>query len=95
MPEKVYISFDVDGLDPSLCHSTGTPLPGGLLFNEVLYILQYIKQSGRTLIGFDLSELGGGSAVCEFDANVGARILCKLCGIAAATNDLLPGGSAK
>ena len=75
MPQKVYISFDIDGLDPKLCPSTGTPVPGGLELTEVFYLFKKIVQSGREIIGFDLCEVGSTS---EFDGNVGARVAYKL-----------------
>lgn len=75
LPQKVYISFDVDGLDPSLCPHTGTPVPGGMTFNEVVYLLKEIVASGRSIIGFDLCEVGDD----RWDANVGARVLYRLC----------------
>jgi len=75
LPEKVYVSFDIDGLDPKLCPGTGTPVPGGLEFYEVNYLIKKLVESGRTIIGFDLCEV----ATDEWDANVGARILYKLC----------------
>ncbi len=74
LPQHVYISFDIDGLDPSLCPNTGTPVAGGLSFNEALYLLEQTVRSGRTIIGFDLSEVGDD----PWDANVGARILYRL-----------------
>jgi agmatinase len=78
LPGEVYISFDIDGLDPVLCPSTGTPVPGGLSFNEALHIIKTIVTSGRRIIGFDLNEVAPGET--EWDANVGARLLYKLCG---------------
>lgn len=84
--EEVYISFDIDGLDPRFCPHTGTPVPGGLDFHEVLFLFKKLAQSGRRVIGFDLNEvsLGENTSVTdpasEWDANVGARILYKLCG---------------
>lgn len=80
LPEKVYVSFDIDGLDPSLCPHTGTPVPGGLSFNQAVHLLDTIRTSGRKIIAFDLVEVSPGKS--EWDANVGARILYKLCGIA-------------
>ncbi|TDX01130.1 agmatinase family protein [Dinghuibacter silviterrae] len=77
LPSKVYISFDIDGLDPKLCPHTGTPVPGGLETAQVHYLCQRILDSGRTLIGFDLVEVGAGPN--DWDANVGARQLLKLC----------------
>jgi agmatinase len=82
LPEKVYISFDVDGLQPTLCPHTGTPVPGGLQVEEVFYLFRLLKESGRTLIGFDLNEVSSGGedlSAAEWDGNVGARILYKLC----------------
>ncbi len=78
LPENVYVSFDIDGLDPSLCPSTGTPVAGGLSFSEAKRILSEIVASGRKIVGFDLTEVVP-NAENEFDANVGARILFKLC----------------
>jgi agmatinase len=76
LPAKVYLSFDIDGLDPKLCPCTGTPVPGGLEAAEVYYLCRRILESGRTFIGFDLVEVGVGAT--EWDANVAARVLFKL-----------------
>ncbi len=75
LPGNVYISFDVDGLDPKLCPATGTPVPGGLEFNQVTFLFKKIVESGRKIIGFDVCETGN----AEWDANVAARIIYKLC----------------
>lgn len=75
LPRNVYVSFDVDGLDPKLCPATGTPVPGGLELEEAFCLLREVIRSDRTLIGFDLCEVGDG----EWDGNVGARIIYKLC----------------
>ena len=80
LPRKVYVSFDIDGLDPPYCPSTGTPVPGGLSFDETAYLLEALAASGRTVIGFDLCEVAPGEEGDEWDANVGARVLYKLCG---------------
>ncbi|MFA7033765.1 MAG: arginase family protein, partial [Bacteroidales bacterium] len=69
-------SFDVDGLSPDLCPNTGTPVPGGLSYNQADYLLHRVASS-REIIGFDLCEVGPGED--EWDANVGARLLFKLC----------------
>jgi agmatinase len=86
LPEKVYVSFDIDGLDPSLCPNTGTPVPGGLSYQEAIHLLREVVESGRKIIGFDLCEVGG--AGHEWDGNVGARILYKLCNLMALSNGL-------
>ena len=77
LPNNIYISFDIDGLNPSLCPNTGTPVPGGLEFNQVAFLLKKIAQSGKNVIGFDLCEVSPGKNN-EWDANVGARVLFKL-----------------
>ena len=55
-PKKVYISFDLDGLDPSIMPATGTPVPGGLGFNESLELIQKLIKD-REIVGFDVVEL--------------------------------------
>lgn len=75
LPERVYVSFDVDGLDPRFCPGTGTPVPGGLDFEEASILLGLLAEQ-REIIGFDLVEVAGG----EWDGNVGARLLYKLIG---------------
>lgn len=82
LPQAVHISFDIDGLDPTLCPNTGTPVPGGLAFEEATYLLSRLAASGRTIIGFDLVEVTPGKHD-EWDANVGARLLWHLCGVLA------------
>ncbi len=84
LPEKVFISFDVDGLDPKLCPNTGTPVQGGLETEEIFYILNKIVKSGKKIIGFDLNESGVGET--DWDSNVSARILFKLCNLLVASN---------
>lgn len=81
LPQQVYVSFDIDGLDPALCPGTGTPVPGGLSFAEAQALLLAVVRSGRTVVGFDLVEVAP-SEGSEWDANVGARLLYRLCGLA-------------
>lgn len=80
LPSRVYISFDIDGLDPSNCPGTGTPVPGGVSFHEASYLLEVLANSGKKIIGFDLCEVASQNKESEWDYNVGARILYKLCG---------------
>lgn len=75
--KDVYISFDIDGLDPKYCPNTGTPVPGGLEFHEAVYLIRSVVESGRRIVGFDLNEVGPSDD--EWDANVGARLLFELC----------------
>ena len=84
LPKTVYVTVDIDGLDPSLCPRTGTPVPGGLSFRQLSLLLDLLRESDRRIVGADLVEVGtdqsGGS---EWDANVGARVLYRLCGLVA------------
>ena len=88
LPEKVYISFDIDGLDPKLCPHTGTPVPGGIEFYQATTLIKALAVSGRTIIGFDLCEVAPYEND-EWDANVGARILWQLCNWMGVSNKLL------
>ena len=63
-PKKVYISFDVDGLDPSIMPATGTPVPGGIGYYKSLDLIKKMIK-GREVIGFDMVEL---SPIKNFEA---------------------------
>jgi agmatinase len=84
LPKRVYISFDIDGLDPKLCPNTGTPVPGGFEFEEAAHLIQTVVESGRTIIGFDLNEVSPRDD--EWDANVGARMLYRMINMTAKSN---------
>jgi agmatinase len=85
LPENIYISFDIDGLAPEFCPNTGTPVPGGLSFQKAVYLLRKVVESGRKIIGFDVCEVAPGKD--EWDANVGARIIYKLCNLMYMSNN--------
>lgn len=80
LPQTVYLSWDIDGLDPTLCPGTGTPVPGGLSWHEAIALLRALVRSRRRIVGFDLCEVVEGPT--EWDANVGARLLYKMIGFA-------------
>jgi len=84
LPEKVLISFDIDGLDRKLCPHTGTPVPGGFELEEVFYVFKKLLESGRKIIGFDLNEVG--ISETDWNSNVGARVLFKLCNLLVTSN---------
>ncbi len=84
LPHNVFISFDIDGLDPKLCPHTGTPVQGGFETEQIFYLFKKIAQSGRQLVGFDLVEVGVSHS--EYDENVGARCLFKLCNMLTAAH---------
>jgi agmatinase len=80
LPSDIYLSWDIDGLDPTLCPGTGTPVPGGLSWNEAIGLLRAIRRSGKRIVGLDLCEVSPGES--KWDANVGARLLYKMIGFA-------------
>lgn len=77
LPERVFISFDIDGLHPSLCPHTGTPVVGGFELEQITYLFFQLVESGRKIVGFDLNEVAPGPEG-DWDANVGARALWNL-----------------
>tara|TARA_B110000263_G_scaffold244042_1_gene251553 strand:+ start:538 stop:831 length:294 start_codon:yes stop_codon:yes gene_type:complete len=54
--KNVYLTFDVDGLDSSIMPATGTPEPGGLLWDETLNIIK-IAAKNSNIVGADINEL--------------------------------------
>ncbi len=99
LPQSVWISFDIDGLDPALCPNTGTPVPGGLSWAEALFWLDQLAGSGREVVGLDLNEVNPGpdwdatrSQHDSWDAIVGARLLYRMVGTALATRRSVSAG---
>lgn len=91
LPKNVHISFDIDGLSPDLCPNTGTPVPGGLSFDQALTLFATVAESGRKIVSFDLNEVAQPEGTdSEWDGNVGARILFKMCGWTMVTNGMKP-----
>lgn len=99
LPEKVWVSFDIDGLDPRYCPHTGTPVPGGLEFSEAVAIIRLLAKSGRKIVGFDVVEVAPPlddagkpierrQAYDEWDANVGMRLIYKISALALASQKL-------
>ena len=68
----------IDGLDPRFCPHTGTPVPGGLEFEQAVHLVREVVRSGRRIIGFDLCEVAPGPDGDEWDANVGMRLLYRM-----------------
>ena len=79
-PERVFITFDVDGLDPAVIGETGTPVPGGLGWYQALELATEAVR-GRRLIGFDVVELApqSGKIASDFAA---ALLVYSLMGLA-------------
>jgi agmatinase len=83
LPDKVYLSFDLDGLDPSIIPGTGTPEPGGLGWWDALALLRAVFTQ-REVVAFDVVELlpEPPSHVSDFAA---ARLVFKILAYAAAS----------
>lgn len=89
LPQKVWLSYDIDGLDPTLCPSTGTPVPGGLSYLEACFLTAEVARSGRTIVGLDLNEVAPSPHGGEWDGNVASRLLYKMIGWMFASNALV------
>jgi agmatinase len=89
LPHNVYLSWDIDGLEPTLCPNTGTPVPGGLTFAQAVALLEGIVRAKKNIVGFDLNEVSDGGSGSEWDGNVGARLLYKMIGWTLVSQDLL------
>ena len=87
LPQKVCISFDIDGMYPWYCPNTGTPVPGGFSFEQAAYLLSRLAETEKEIIGFDLVEVSPGEND-DWDGNVGARMLFHMCGVLAKNNKM-------
>lgn len=78
-PKKVFFTLDIDGMDPTLFPSTGTPVPGGLGWYQTLSLFESVVKQ-RKIIGFDLTEFApiDGFHTYEFSASL---LLYKMMGI--------------
>lgn len=86
LPGNVYISMDIDALTIENCPHTGTPVVGGLTFDEAVYLMDCTARSGRRIVGFDLVEVVP-DPNDKIDAVAGARLLYKMCGMALKTDN--------
>lgn len=89
LPNNVAVSFDIDALYQWYCPNTGTPVPGGLSYEQATYALNRLAESDKKIIGMDLVEVAPGED--EWDGNVGARLLFHMCGAIAKNNGLKVG----
>lgn len=87
LPQNVYLSIDIDGLDPAYCPNTGTPVPGGLSYDQLIFLVEAVVLSGRQIVGFDLVEVADPEDSL-YNANVGARILYRVSNLAFLSNQL-------
>jgi agmatinase len=67
LPEKIYLTFDIDFFDPSLVPATGTPEPGGGLWYPTLRLLRHLFRE-KTVVAMDVVELApiGGQPASDF-----------------------------
>lgn len=68
-PQNVYVTFDVDGLDPSIMPATGTPVPGGLGYYQSLGLIESALR-GRKCVGIDVNEFAPGPDSKAWDFTV-------------------------
>lgn len=76
LTESVYITFDVDGFDPSIMPATGTPEPNGLLWAEVMQCLRKVSRK-RRIVGFDVVELAPMKGLSHPDLTT-AKLISKI-----------------
>jgi agmatinase len=76
LTDHVYVTFDVDGLDPSIMPSTGTPEPNGLFWAETVELLRKVG-AHKTIVGFDVVELSPQRGVTHADLTA-AKLTYKL-----------------
>lgn len=77
LPQKVYVSLDIDALKIEFCTHTNTPVPGGMTFDEVVYLINCVVKSGRQIVGFDITEVVS-NLDDKMDAIVAVRLLTKM-----------------
>lgn len=85
LPDMLYLSFDIDALDPKLCPNTGTPVAGGMEAEQVLYLIEKVVKSGKTIVAFDINEVSPAEDN-DWDANVAARLLYRISNLVALSN---------
>ncbi len=78
-PDTVYITIDVDCLDPSIIPATGTPEPGGLTWYQLMMALESVINN-RNVIGFDIVELAPISGLYASDYTA-ARLIYNIMGM--------------
>jgi agmatinase len=83
LPRDVLVTFDIDGLEPWQCPHTGTPVPGGLGYEESFHLLEELVATGRRIVGFDVTEVAPDAEGGGIDAIVGARVVYRLACLAA------------
>lgn len=81
LPDNVYVSLDIDGLTMECSPHTGVRVPGGMTLPQVVYMLERVVDSGRRIVGFDLTEVVP-DLKDKSDALIAARLLFRMCNVA-------------
>lgn len=83
--QEVYISLDLDVMDPSLMAAVGTPEPGGMFWSDVMALLARVAAT-RRIVGFDVNELSprDGPPACSY---IAAKLIYKIIGLTAASRN--------
>ena len=78
--KNIYITFDVDAVDPAYIRATGTPEPGGIFWCDIVKFFQTLAKSNKTLIGMDIVELAPNryDKISDF---ICAKLICKILGL--------------
>ncbi|HRD40445.1 MAG TPA: agmatinase family protein, partial [Bacteroidia bacterium] len=85
LPDRIYLSFDIDALDPKLCPNTGTPVAGGMEAEQVLFLIEKVVKSGKQIIAFDINEVAPARGN-DWNENVAARLLYRIANLVALSN---------
>jgi agmatinase len=85
LSNEVYVTIDVDALDPAIMPATGTPEPEGLTYTEILDVLRAVRKAGKRIVGFDVVELAPMKGLHHPDLTA-ARLTYKALNIAFAAN---------
>ncbi|PKK89325.1 MAG: agmatinase [Candidatus Wallbacteria bacterium HGW-Wallbacteria-1] len=80
LPTNVWLTFDIDALDPSIIRQTGTPEPGGLIWYDVMAVLKALARNGNNVVGMDLVEFAPRGNE-HADAFTCARLVQKMIGL--------------
>lgn len=85
--DRYYITFDADGLDPSIAPGVGNPMPGGVTYYEATNLIKGIAAKGR-IVGFDFVEVVPAHDIGNLTSILAARLILNLVGALAHTGQI-------
>lgn len=92
--DRIYLSFDMDVVDPAFAPGVSTPVPGGLSSSEALYLVREISKLG--LVGFDLMEVSPPYDLQDMTSQLAGRIIVEAAsGVKPRTKPAVPVGQAR